>query len=64
MAKVINSIRKCFTQIPNAIAIDLSLSSGAVRVFLYMSGKPDDWFFNNRDIQKQLSIKDDSTMSK
>lgn len=64
MAKVINSIRKCFTQIPNAIAIDLSLSSGAVRVFLYMSGKPDDWFFNNRDIQKQLGIKDDSTMSK
>ena len=62
--KIINSIRKKFTQIPNAIAVDLSLSSGAVRVFLYMSGKPDDWFFNNRDIQKQLGIKDDSTMSK
>lgn len=64
MTKLINSIRKCFTQIPNAIAIDLSLSNGAVRVFLYMSGKPDDWFFNNRDIQKQLDIKDDATMSK
>lgn len=64
MAKVINSIRKCFTKIPNALAVDLSLSSGAVRVFLYMSCKPDDWFFNNRDIQKQLGIKDDATMSK
>lgn len=64
MAKIINSLRKCFSQIPNAIAIDLSLSSGAVRVFLYMSTKPDDWLFNNRDIQKQLGIKDDATMSK
>ena len=56
--KVINSLRKCFTKIPNALAVDLYLSSGAVRVFLYMSCKPDDWFFNNRDIQKQLGIKD------
>lgn len=62
--KVINSLRKCFTKIPNALAVDLYLSSGAVRVFLYMSTKPDDWFFNNRDIQKQLGIKDDATMSK
>jgi hypothetical protein len=29
-----------------------------------MSCKPDDWFFNNRDIQKQLGIKDDATMAK
>ncbi len=64
MSKVTNSIRKCFTKIPNALAVDLSLSSGAVRVFLYMSSKPDNWFFNNRDIQKQLGIKDDATMSK
>ena len=64
MAKIINSIRKRFTQIPNAIVVDLSISNGAVRVFLYMSTKPDDWFFNNRDIQKQLGIKDDSTISK
>jgi len=62
--KVINSLRKCFTKIPNALAVDLYLSSGAVRVFLYMSCKPDDWFFNNRDIQKQLGIKDDATMAK
>ena len=57
MAKVINSIRKSFTQIPNAVVIDLSLPRGAVRVYLYMSGKPDNWQFNNRDIQIKLNIK-------
>lgn len=63
MTKIINSIRKCFTQIPNAIAVDLSISSGAVRVFLYMSGKPDDWQFNNRDIQNKLDIKRAETIA-
>ncbi len=63
MTKIINSIRKSFTQIPNAVAVDLSLSSGAVRVFLYMSGKPDNWQFNNRDIQIKLDIKRAETMA-
>lgn len=63
MTKIINSIRKSFTQIPNAVAVDLSLSSGAVRVFLYMSGKPDNWQFNNRDIQIKLNIKRAETIA-
>ena len=64
MSKIINSIRRCFTQIPNSIIIDLSLSDGALRVFLYMSTKPDDWQFNNRDIQNKLNIKRAETIAK
>lgn len=64
MTKIINSIRKRFTQIPNAIVIDTSLSDGALRVFLYMSTKPDDWQFNNRDIQHKLNIKRAETIAK
>lgn len=64
MSKIINSLRKCFTQIPNAIVTDQSLSDGALRVFLYMSTKPDDWQFNNRDIQHKLNIKRAETIAK
>ncbi len=64
MAKIINSIRKQFTQIPNAIVIDSKLSDGALRVFLYMSTKPDAWQFNNRDIQQKLNIKRAETIAK
>lgn len=64
MTKIINSLRKCFTQIPNAIVIDALLSDGALRVFLYMSTKPDDWQFNNRDIQNKLNIKRAETIAK
>lgn len=64
MTKLINSIRKRFTQIPNAIVIDSLLSDGAYRVFSYMSTKPDDWQFNNRDIQHKLNIKRAETIAK
>lgn len=64
MTKIINLIRKCFTQTPNSVIIDQRLSDGAVRLFLYMSSKPDDWSFNNSDIKKQLSIKRDETIAK
>lgn len=64
MTKIINLLRKCFTQTPNAVIIDQALSDGAVRIFLYMSSKPDDWSFNNADIKKQLGIKRDETIAK
>ena len=62
--KLINSIRKCFTQAPNALAVDQSLCDGSVRVFLYMCGRPDDWQFNNADIQNRLGIKRAETIAK
>lgn len=64
--KIVNSIRKRsgFAKIPNAAAIDLSISDGALRVYLYMSTKPDDWLFNNRDIQHKLNIKRSETIAK
>lgn len=64
MSKIINSIRKHFAQHPNAIITDTNLSDGSVRVFLYMCGKPDDWQFNNRDIQLRLNIKRAETIAK
>lgn len=62
--KLVHAIRKKFTQIPNAIVIDPKLSDGALRVFLYMSTKPDNWQFNNRDIQLNLGIKRAETIAK
>ena len=64
MAKVINYVRKRFTQISNLIVIDPSISDGAYRVFSYVSTKPDDWLINNRDIQNKLNIKRAETIAK
>lgn len=60
MTKIINPLRKCFTQIPNKIVTDASLSDSALRVFIYMSTNP----VNNREIQHKLSIKRDETTTK
>lgn len=62
--KVINSVRKRFTQIPNPIVVDPSISDGAYRVFSYVSTKPDNWLINNRDIQNKLNIKRAETIAK
>lgn len=64
MTKVINLNRKSFTISSNAITTDLSLSDGAFRVYMYMASKPDDWQFNNRDIQNKLGIKRAETIAK
>lgn len=64
MAKVINYVRKRFTQISNLIVVDPSISDGAYRVFSYVSTKPDDWLINNRDIQNKLNIKRAETIAK
>ena len=53
-----------FTQIPNAIISDESISSGAFRVYSYIASKPTGWNVFNKDIQKQLQIKRPETLSK
>lgn len=64
MSEVVNKIRRKFTQLPNQIVLDTSLSDGAFRVFCYMSTKPDGWKFNNKDIMENLHIKRPETMAK
>lgn len=64
MSKLTNKMQKHFTQLPNAIILDKTLSDGAFRVFAYIAGKPDGWIINNRDVQHNLDIKRKETMAK
>lgn len=64
MSKLTNKMQKHFTQLPNAVIIDKSLSDGAVRTFAYAAGKPDGWIINNRDVQHNLNIKRKETIAK
>lgn len=58
-----NELKRSYSQIPNELITDLSLSSGALRVLLYLFTKPDEWSVYNADICKQLDICED-TLSK
>ena len=51
-----NELKANYSQIPNELITDLSLSSGALRVLLYLFTKPDNWNVYNADICKQLNI--------
>ena len=51
-----NELKANYSQIPNELITDLSLSSGALRVLLYLFTKPDNWNVYNADICKQLDI--------
>jgi hypothetical protein len=51
-----NTLKANFSQIPNELIIDLSISSGALRVLLYLFTKPDGWNVYNLDICKNLNI--------
>ena len=56
MIKIKNRIKKNYSQIPNDLIVDTTISSGALRVILYLYSKPDDWTIYNRDICRQLKI--------
>ena len=51
-----NELKANYSQIPNELITDLTLSSGALRVLLYLFTKPDNWNVYNADICKQLDI--------
>jgi len=51
-----NTLKKRYSQIPNELVTDLSISAGELRVLLYLFTKPDDWSVYNKDICKQLGI--------
>jgi hypothetical protein len=58
-----SKLTKKFTAVPNAIITDHNLSSGALRVYLYLLSKPDGWKVINADIQNQLNIKQAQTLA-
>lgn len=58
-----NQPKDNFTIIPNEIITDSNITSGALRVYLYVSSKPTEWNIFNADIQKQLGIKKERTLS-
>ena len=58
MNQLRNALKRDYSQIPNEMITDLSLSNGSLRVLLYLFTKPDNWNVYNKDIQKQLKISD------
>ncbi len=56
MNKLRNKLKTDFSQIPNEMITDTSISAGALRVLLYLFTKPDEWNVYNKDICKQLKI--------
>ena len=51
-----NELKAKYSQIPNELVTDLTISAGALRVLLYLFTKPDNWNVYNADICKQLDI--------
>jgi len=51
-----NELKEKYSQIPNELITDLTLSAGELRVLLYLFTKPNDWDVYNNDICKQLNI--------
>jgi hypothetical protein len=51
-----NHLRSEFSQIPNALIEDRTLSATARALFCYLAVKPDSWEFYMRDIAKALQI--------
>jgi hypothetical protein len=58
-----NTLKANFSQIPNELVTDLSISSGALRVLLYLVTKPDGWNVHNLDVCKNLNI-NEKTLTK
>jgi len=63
MNSIRNVLKSDFSQIPNELIIDMSLSAGALRVLLYLFTKPDYWKVYNDDICNKLQI-NEKTLTK
>ena len=51
-----NSLKANFSQIPNDLVTDTTISAGELRVLLYLFTKPDNWKVYNADVCKNLNI--------
>lgn len=58
-----NELKRDFSQIPNELIVDTTISSGALRVILYLFTKNDNWNVYNADICKNLDI-NEKTLTK
>lgn len=63
MNTIRNSLKSYYSQIPNELIIDTTISPGALRVLLYLFTKPDNWNVYNKDICNQLNI-NEKTLTK
>lgn len=61
MNNVKNNIKKHFTVIPNSLINDITISSIARFLFVYMASKPDDWDFYQIDLMNATGIKSPRT---
>lgn len=63
MGVIRNKLKNKYLTLPNEIIEDVRISSGAFRVFCYISSKDDGWIVRNKDIQKRLNIKQAQTLA-
>jgi hypothetical protein len=63
MGVIRNKLKNKYLTLPNEIIEDIRISSGAFRVFCYISSKDDGWKVRNKDIQKRLNIKQAQTLA-
>lgn len=57
---MINFIRRGFTQVPNELINDASISRDARFLFVWLCSKPDNWKFYNDGVNVAMGCKDDS----
>lgn len=58
-----NQLKSTFSQIPNELIVDMSVSAGALRVLLYLFTKGDSWHIRNSEICEKLQVSE-KTLSK
>lgn len=64
MSVIRNQVKGKFSIIENHIITDSRISDAAFRVACYLISRPDNWQINNKDIMKQLRIKQQDTLAK
>ena len=63
MAILRNYLRRDYTQVPNELITDMSLSDRGLRIILYLYTKPENWKIRNSVIQKDFKIESNKTMA-
>jgi hypothetical protein len=53
-----------YSLIPNELVLDSRISSGAIKIYLYLASRPIGWIVKNCDVKDKTGVKSDSVVSK
>lgn len=60
MSKVRSKLREKFSQVPNELIFDDTLSDRARFIFIWMNAKPDNWEFYMGTMSKEIGLHEDT----